>query len=152
MASAIKTASRDMTPPASRFYNPLSPLPSLNPITLFRMMGFVNSSSYSLSETPPLDGKVAVITGGQAGIGKEITAQLLLHGISKVYLISRNESRFLEARNYWHENKGLTMDDIERRTEFLACDLGDIKSVGRVGHELLEKLLRLDILIDNAGR
>ncbi|KAI9780041.1 MAG: hypothetical protein M1839_007023 [Geoglossum umbratile] len=141
------TATRDM----AQFYNPLSLLPSLNPIALFRMTGFVNFKSFSLSSTPPLDGKVAVITGGQAGIGKEISAQLLLHGISKVYIIARNRSRYLEAKNYWHKSKGLTMDDIERRTEFLACDLGDIKSVGRVGHELLEKLQRLDILINNAA-
>ncbi|KAI9773563.1 MAG: hypothetical protein M1840_006837 [Geoglossum simile] len=151
MADTTTTTAGVMARSAPRFYNPLSLLPSLNPIALIRMMGFLNFSNFSLSETPPLNGKVAVITGGQAGIGKEITAQLLLHGISKVYIIARNESRFLEAKNYWHENKGLAVDDIERRTEFLACDLGDIESVGRVGHELLEKLLRLDILIDNAA-
>jgi NAD(P)-dependent dehydrogenase (short-subunit alcohol dehydrogenase family) len=137
---------------SSQFYNPFSLLPSYNPIALFRLMGFVSFKCFSLSETPPLEGKVAVITGGQAGIGKEMTAQLLLHGISKVYIIARNESKYIEANDYWREIKGLAMEDIKRRTEFLACDLGDIKSVERVGHELLRKLHRLDILINNAGK
>ncbi|KAH0566138.1 hypothetical protein GP486_000468 [Trichoglossum hirsutum] len=137
-------------PLPSQFYNPFSPLPSYNPMALLRMMGFLNNRCFSLSETPPLDDKVAVITGGQAGIGKEITAQLLLHGISKVYIIARNESKYVKANDYWHETKGLAVEDIKSRTEFLACDLSDIKSIEGVGHELLSKLHRLDILIDNA--
>lgn len=34
------------------------------------MTGLINYRNFQLSETPQLTGKVAVITGGQAGIGR----------------------------------------------------------------------------------
>ena len=37
-----------------------------------------HDKNFDLSDTPDLSPKVAVITGRQAGIGREITAQLLL--------------------------------------------------------------------------
>jgi len=36
----------------------------------FDMTGLINYRGFSLSETPKLTGKIAVITGGQAGIGR----------------------------------------------------------------------------------
>lgn len=72
--------------------NPFAHLPSLNPLTLLRMSGFLTYKGFDLADTPGLSGKVCVITGGQAGIGREIVAQLLLHGISKVYILARTES------------------------------------------------------------
>jgi len=47
---------------------PFSAVPAYNPITLLNMTGI------RLSDTPDLSAKVAVVTGGQAGIGREITA------------------------------------------------------------------------------
>ncbi|KAI9815540.1 MAG: hypothetical protein M1827_002674 [Pycnora praestabilis] len=115
------------------------------------MTGLVNWRGFSLSETPSLDGKVAVITGGAAGIGREMTAQLLLHGVEKVYILARTESKYDDAKNEWLDKRGIQWTDSDKRSEFIKCDLSDIEDVKRVADELLSKLDRLDMLLDNAG-
>ncbi len=131
---------------------PFSHLPSYNPLILFKMTGLINYQGFSLSETPSLQGKVAVITGGQAGIGREVTAQLLLHGIEQVYILARNEYKYNDALKEWSEQRGIATEDGKKRSDFIKCDLSDIEDVRRVADELLSKLDRLDILINNAGK
>ncbi|KAI9750000.1 MAG: hypothetical protein M1835_001454 [Candelina submexicana] len=115
------------------------------------MTGLINYQGFSLSETPSLHGKVAVVTGGQAGIGREMTAQLLLHGIEHVYILARSESKYSDALKEWSEQRGIKAADAEKRSDFMKCDLSDIEDVKRVVDVLLSRLDRLDILIDNAG-
>ncbi len=116
------------------------------------MTGLINYKGFSLDDTPSLEGRVCVITGGQAGIGKEITAQLLIHGISRVYVLARSSSKFKLAKKFWSESHKLATEDIAKRVEFLPCDLSDITAVKKVGDSLMGKLDRLDMLIDNAGQ
>jgi len=116
------------------------------------MSGLINYNGFSLADTPSLTGRVCVITGGQAGIGKEIVAQLLIHGISKIYILARSARKFELAIKFWEESHELEADDIVRRVEYLACDLGDITIVKEVADELMRKLDRLDMLINNAGQ
>ncbi|KAI9760594.1 MAG: hypothetical protein M4579_001563 [Chaenotheca gracillima] len=115
------------------------------------MSGLVNHKGFSLSETPSLDGKVAVITGGQAGIGLEITGQLLRYGITKVYILARRQEKYEEAKNVWANDKSFTTGDIGTRTEFIQCDLSDITSVKKAATQLTSKLGRLDMLLNNAA-
>ncbi|KAF2762892.1 short chain dehydrogenase/reductase [Pseudovirgaria hyperparasitica] len=115
------------------------------------MSGLISHRKFKLQDTPDLTGKTAVVTGGQAGIGREITAQLLLHGIAKVYVLARSEERFTAARSEWVNQKGLKAADVENRTEFVQCDLSDIHAVKRSVEILRSRLNRLDILFNNAG-
>jgi NAD(P)-dependent dehydrogenase (short-subunit alcohol dehydrogenase family) len=64
------------------------------------MTGLINYKGFSLDDTPSLEGRVCVITGGQAGIGKEITAQLLLHCISLVYVLARSSLNSNQQRGF----------------------------------------------------
>lgn len=128
-----------------------SHIPSYNPFALLRMSGLVNYHGFSLSETPPLTKKVAVITGGTAGIGKEITAQLLLHGISKVYVLARSEEKYVAAKEAWAQRDGISEQDVESRTVFMRCDLANIREVKAVCERLLNELGRLDILFNHGG-
>ncbi|OCK86008.1 putative short chain dehydrogenase/reductase [Lepidopterella palustris CBS 459.81] len=134
-----------------KLFNPFATLPTYNPIALLSITGIITHPNFKLSDTPDLSGKVAVVTGGQAGIGREITAQLLLHGITKVYILARTESKYNDAKEEWAGKNGLKKDDVETRTEFVQCDLSSIKDVSRAANELLSKLDRLDILINNAA-
>lgn len=127
-------------------------LPSWNPVSLLQSAGFLTRRRFALSDTPSLMGKVAIVTGGQAGIGREMTAQLLLHGISKVYVLARSESRYVDAKAEWVNKDGLSSEDVDTRTEFVQCDLSDIQDVKKVVDLLKKKLDRLDILINNAGK
>lgn len=113
------------------------------------MSGLRTYRNFSLESTPPLTSKIAVVTGGSDGIGREIVAQLLLHDIRKVYVLSRKREKFEMAMSYWVE-KGLA-EGLEGRVEFVACDLNDMTIVKKVGDELMGRLSRLDILINNAG-
>jgi NAD(P)-dependent dehydrogenase (short-subunit alcohol dehydrogenase family) len=110
------------------------------------MSGLRTYRNFSLKDTPPLTSKVAIVTGGSDGIGKEIIAQLLLHDIEKVYVLSRKREKFDRAVSYWRE-KAIDVG----RVEFVACDLNDMTVVKKVGDELMGRLSRLDILINNAG-
>jgi NAD(P)-dependent dehydrogenase (short-subunit alcohol dehydrogenase family) len=115
------------------------------------MSGLINYKGFSLEDTPSLKDRVCVITGGQAGFGKEITAQLLVHGISKVYILARSAQKYESAKKFWEETHKLKPEDIAKRVEFLSCDLSDITVVKKVADELMGKLDRLDMLINNAG-
>ncbi|KAI9752209.1 MAG: hypothetical protein M1815_000669 [Lichina confinis] len=130
---------------------PFSHLPSYNPLSLLRTSGLVTGHGFSLSETPPLSGKVAVITGGQAGIGKEIVAQLLLHGISKAYVIARSQEKYVAAKKAWAQRDGITEQDADSRTVFIKCNLTDLQEVKAVAEGLVEEADRLDILFNHAG-
>lgn len=114
------------------------------------MSGFINYRQFSLTDTPDLAGKVAVLTGGQAGIGKEIAAQLLLHNISKLYILARSKEKFETAKGYWFDTHQIS-EEIVGRVEFVECDLSDMVAVKKVADGLVKKLDRLDILINNAG-
>ncbi len=115
------------------------------------MSGLINYKGFDLNDTPSLEGKVCVITGGQGGIGKEMVAQLLVHGISKVYVLGQKMQRYGESIQYWKETHKLTQDDIQKRTAFMAVDLTDITLVKKVADNLKKELTRLDMLILNAG-
>lgn len=81
----------------------------------------------------------------------EITAQLLLHDIEKVYVLARTRSKFEAARQQWVEKRGLKLLDSERRAEFIPCDLGDILAAKRAADEIIRRTPRLDIVVCNAG-
>lgn len=114
------------------------------------MSGLINYRNFSLEDTPSLTGKVAVVTGGNANIGAEIVAQLLLHDISKVYVLARSAEKYAKAKASWKETHGIDVD-VSKTVEFITCDLSDITIVKKVADELMGKLDRLDMLINNAG-
>ena len=124
----------------------------MHPLSYARRFGLVNQRGYELSNIPSLEGRTAVITGGQSGIGREITIRLLLHGISKVYILARTESKYEDAKKDWVEHWELQQEDVDKRAEFIKCDLSDIVSVRDVAGILLQKLDRLDMLYNNAGK
>jgi NAD(P)-dependent dehydrogenase (short-subunit alcohol dehydrogenase family) len=111
------------------------------------MSGLRTYRNFDLKDTPPLTDKVAVVTGGNAGFGREIVAQLLKHDISKVYVLARSPEKFQQAIDYWKE-----LQVPEDRVEFRKCDLSDITVAKKVADDLMQKLDRLDMLINNAGK
>ena len=123
----------------------------MNPISYARRFGLLNQRGFNVEDIPKLDGQIAVITGGQSGIGREITTLLLQHGISKVYILARTESKYEVAKKDWVEHRALQQEDVDERTEFIQCDLSNILNVKEAATVLLQKLDRLDMLYNNAG-
>ncbi|KAJ7694373.1 hypothetical protein B0H17DRAFT_869064, partial [Mycena rosella] len=50
---------------------------------------FAGKPKWSTAEIPDLSGKVAIVTGGNSGIGRETVKALVKH-TAKVYILARN--------------------------------------------------------------
>jgi NAD(P)-dependent dehydrogenase (short-subunit alcohol dehydrogenase family) len=87
-------------------------------------------------------GKVAIVTGGSSGIGKEVARQLVAHGAS-VVLSGRDEDKLRAAAKEVSSDPG--------QVRILAGDIGS-PATGIALVDLAEKTFGgLDILISNAG-
>jgi len=89
-----------------------------------------------------LDGKVAVVTGGNRGIGLGLATGLARAGAS-LALWARDERRNAEAAE--------TLRGHGVRVETVGCDVSSEDSVTRATSETLERFGRIDIGIANAG-
>jgi NAD(P)-dependent dehydrogenase (short-subunit alcohol dehydrogenase family) len=90
-----------------------------------------------------LKGKVALVTGGDSGIGRATAALFAREGadIAIVYLCE-------------HDDAAFTRDIVEkegRRAITIAGDIGDKSFCERAVQQTVEQLGRLDILVNNAG-
>lgn len=89
-----------------------------------------------------LDGRVAVVTGGNGGIGLGIARGLAEAG-ADVAVWARNEAKSTDAVA---ELRGLGV-----RAEAIACDVSDEEAVADATAETVERLGRIDVAVLNAG-
>ncbi|CAG8739311.1 40496_t:CDS:2 [Gigaspora margarita] len=99
---------------------------------------------FTLRDIPDLNGKVAIVTGGNCGIGYVTARELALHQ-AHVFIASRNEE---SANSAIERIKNETKNN---NVEFLHLDLVDLKSVKLSAENFLNKGLPLHILINNAA-
>lgn len=104
---------------------------------------------FSLDQVPPLNGKVAVVTGGSEGIGFGCTHTLLAHGIDKVFIVSVSSDKADGAVAAIQEELG---EEAAKKITWLQCDLSDFKMAEETAEKIAGDTDRLDILINNAGR
>jgi len=101
-----------------------------------------------LKDIPSLTGKVAIVTGGNRGMGFHLAQQLANHG-AKVYLAARSEDSANQAISRIEtENSGLQG---QNRIVFLPLDLGTLKGAQQAAEQYLALESRVDILIHNAA-
>lgn len=93
-----------------------------------------------------LSGKVAIITGANAGIGFETARSLALHGCH-VYFACRSQANAEEAIERIHNEK----PSAGERCYFVNLDLTSLRSVQQCVRELKTKISHIDMLILNAG-
>ncbi|KAF7331079.1 NAD-binding protein [Mycena venus] len=102
--------------------------------------------SVSEDDLVDLHGKVAIVTGGNTGIGYA-TIQMLARKGAKVYMAARSEERALEAI------KQLQAENInDGSVHWLKLELSDPRAAKRAAQEFLEKETRLDIIVNNAAK
>ncbi|KAA1106640.1 hypothetical protein PGT21_036764 [Puccinia graminis f. sp. tritici] len=99
---------------------------------------------WSVEEMPELKGRIAIVTGGNTGIGFFVCLELARRG-AKVYLASRSESR---AKAAIQKIKELIPDS---QVDFIHFDLTILSSARKAADSFISKEARLDILINNAG-
>jgi malonyl-CoA reductase/3-hydroxypropionate dehydrogenase (NADP+) len=97
-------------------------------------------------------GKVALITGGSAGIGGQVARLLALAG-AKVMMVARRESELEAARErIVGELQDVGFSGVERRIKFIAnVDVSDFDSLRKAADATMEEFGRIDYLINNAG-
>ncbi|WP_262403148.1 SDR family NAD(P)-dependent oxidoreductase [Actinomadura sp. CNU-125] len=91
-----------------------------------------------------METKIAIVTGGTAGIGKEIARGLVRRGFL-VGIVCRNEMR---GRATVEE---LLEEVPEGRVEIFLADLSVLMDVRRVAASLEERFDRVHVLVNNAG-
>ncbi|TMW65990.1 hypothetical protein Poli38472_003755 [Pythium oligandrum] len=103
---------------------------------------------WEASRIQSLKNKLAVITGGNTGIGYETALQLARHG-ANVVLACRNESKGTEAIKKLEQELANVSD--AGKLEFMQLDVSDLGSVKRFSDAFHKTHDHLDLLINNAG-
>ncbi|NIQ40335.1 MAG: SDR family NAD(P)-dependent oxidoreductase [Proteobacteria bacterium] len=93
---------------------------------------------------PPLEGEVAVVTGGGGAIGFGIADRLIAAG-AVVAISDIDEGRLEKVHSILAERYGRT------RVESIVFDVTDYQSVEKSFEELSRRLGGIDILVPNAG-
>lgn len=86
---------------------------------------------------------VAVITGGTRGIGRAIATRLASQGWDLVLTYRSDENVAAEARDH--------LSGSERRVEIVEADVATADGAGRSIETAMERLGRIDALVNNAG-
>lgn len=90
-----------------------------------------------------LDGKVALITGGSRGLGRQMALAFAEQG-ARVVVASRNEESCIAAAEEITKETGVAAAGI-------GCHVGDWEQVGKLFEKVIDQFGRIDILVNNAG-
>lgn len=114
---------------------------------------FGHKDRWDEKDIPVLEGKVAVVTGANSGIGFAAVRQLALHG-AHVILGCRNQQRGRDALNKLRTELFETEDSsVAKRgaVELMIVDMGEPESVSAFAEKLHGEISHVDILVNNAG-
>lgn len=100
--------------------------------------------SWSIKDIPSLNGKVAVVTGANSGLGFESAKALSAAG-AIVVMTARSAEKAETAK------AGILANLPKASLETVVMDLGSLESVREAAAKILEKHDVVDILINNAG-
>lgn len=89
-----------------------------------------------------LEGKVAIITGGNSGVGAQ-TAELFAKEGAKVVITARREPQLEEIAQRIRANGG--------EVTVVRCDVSKVEEVEAMVNKAVETYGRIDILVNNAG-
>ena len=90
-----------------------------------------------------LTGKVALVTGGSKGLGKAMARVYAEHG-ANIMICSRNAEELAAAA-------AEIGDGLSVRVEWMMADLSQRGEAQRLAEETLQRMGRVDVLVNNAG-
>lgn len=100
--------------------------------------------SWSTRDIPSLDGRTAVVTGANGGLGLATASALAAHG-AHVVMAARNQAKAESAR------RQILGETPTASLEVVELDLSSQESVRRAAGAVLERHDTLDVLVNNAG-
>lgn len=106
--------------------------------------------NFTTDNIPDLTSKVAIVTGGNAGLGYETSLALAAKG-AHVFLACRDKTKALDAIERLERELSETAPHLYPKLDFLYLDLADLRSVAKTAQKFLSKGLSLNILVNNAG-
>ncbi|KAM5344713.1 hypothetical protein ACJ41O_010575 [Fusarium nematophilum] len=102
---------------------------------------------FSSDQIPNLQGRVIIVTGGNAGLGLETVRQLSHHNPARIYLAARSQEKADKAIDELRQASPKAAVNIA----FLKLDLASFQSIKAAAADFLSRESRLDILVNNAG-
>jgi NAD(P)-dependent dehydrogenase (short-subunit alcohol dehydrogenase family) len=106
---------------------------------------------FTEADIPPLDGRVLMVTGGNAGIGLELVKMLYARGGDcTIYIASRSAARIDEAIAHIQATVSPSTTR-PAQLKSLVVDFNDLKTVAPAAAHFLSQESRLDVLWNNAG-
>jgi len=97
------------------------------------------------NDIPSLVGKVIIVTGGTAGLGRETVLSFAAHGPAHIYFTGRSQP---SADSLVKETKARFP---QVPVTFVPCDLASLDSVRNAAKDVASRTDRLDIAMLNAG-
>ncbi|WXC54270.1 hypothetical protein SNK03_000274 [Fusarium graminearum] len=97
-------------------------------------------------DIPSLDGKVILITGANTGLGKATALELAKHNPAHIYITARNSTK---GNTALEEVKGVASEGTQ--VSLLELDLSSFDSIKAAAKDFLDREVRLDVLLLNAG-
>ena len=108
--------------------------------------GYTTGTKFHISRTIMiekfLEGKLAVITGGSRGLGREMALSLADAG-ARIALVGRDEDKLAESKNL--------VSELGAFAEFFVADISKESEVINLRKEINAQMGKVDILINNAG-
>lgn len=105
----------------------------------------MSAKKWSIEDVPNQSGKVAVVTGGNVGIGYELGFQLVSKGAT-VVIACRTTSKGEDSVRRMEQRLGKPIN-----AQVIGMDLTNWDSIEAFAQEFKDRFRRLDILINNAG-
>src|SRR5215471_18614000 len=109
---------------------------------MLKEAGTAQNRAVSVKQLFDLTGRVAIITGGSIGLGRQMAEGLAEMGANLV-LCARKEERCRQAAE--------ELQHLGVKASALACDVNNQASIQQVVDETLSQFGRIDVLINNAG-
>lgn len=110
-----------------------------------RSGGGIPDASVGSRDVPVGRSRLAIVTGGTSGLGREIARELALHG-DRVVIVGRNADQLAEVRATIDQEVGRAAVETVATT-----DLGLLSEARRVGTTLARAHPSVDLLVNNAG-
>lgn len=107
---------------------------------------FPGKPTFTETDVPEQNGKVVIVTGGNAGLGFHLCKILYAKG-ARVYMLSRSQSKAEEAIKAIKSEVTKSSGDIK----YIHLDLADITTVKPAVESFAEQETKLDLLFNNAG-
>ena len=115
------------------------------------MVNFIPPKVTPLPGGIDLTGKSAIITGASAGLGLEVTRQLLLLHASTVILAVRNIVKGEACAETLRQECGIQTHNPRPTIKVMELDMDRYDSVQRFARQIREEIPMVDLLILNAG-